>query len=476
MRHSMPNQPPLGQLLADLRSANTSVRRRCLEALHVLGIRGPSEEEGKRLLEAAAGNFPEISVEPPQSTELNLNDIFERAKSGELNPDEAGEMAEKAALAKGEQSEIYSVSDIPLRLVEIAAKEPWTGYAPVIAQQFGRYSDSTRFFALELLARMPDCIGAETFVQLTRAFADRLEHIPWYPLRDDPRHPDVFFPAMFDVLSHEKLRADVCEFLFHYCDAGLLKPAELAPYAGQLIALYIELRDRIEAAQRSEPANWMWEDKAYLDSRGSAELLLDLFGWLPTESSRLELRRALRLTDPCLKGFAAVALLRLGESVSGRELEAVAASSEMRNRLYQALGKLGRQALFPASFRNQLAFAESAMVEWLAFPTELQRPPDQIELMKTVSVNAPEPDGPIEYYVFRFRVEDPHWAAHDGWMAGIAGPYRVKEKPTPNGLGETFSQFESADGCSPEEHVRQRQDECESPFPRPCSDEWLGET
>ena len=96
--------------------------------------------------------------------------------------------------------------------------------------------------------------------------------------------------------------------------------------------------------------------------------------------------------------------------------------------------------------------------------------------MKTVSVNAPEPDGLIEYYVFRFRVEDPHWAAHHGWMAGIAGPYRVKEKPTPKGLGETFSQFEPADECSPEEHVRQRQDECESPFPRPCSDEWLGET
>ena len=474
---AMPDSMPVDRILADLESTDSKIRRSCLDALHALGIRGPSEEDGKKLLAAAAGNFPQVSAEAPRPEGAlpSLNEVFERARSGELSPDEAGAMAEQAALAMGEESEKYGGADISLRLIEIAGKEPWAGYAPVIAQHFSDYSADARFFALELLAKILDRIGAETFVRLSQAFASELEHIPWYPLRDDPRHADVFFPSMLDLLAHKKLRGEVCEMLFHYCEAGLLKPVELAPYADRLLSLYTGLRDRIEATQRAHPLSWMWDDKAYVEIRGEAELLLDLFGWLPTESSRHELRRAVRLSDPCLKGYAAIALLRLGETVSPRELSPVGASPEMRNRLYKALEKLERLELFPDEFRNQLAFAESDMVEWLAFPTELQRPPDEIELMKSVTVDAPEPDGSIEYYVFRFRVNDPHWAADSGWMAGIAGPYRVKEKPTPNGLGETFSQFEPADEWSAEEHVRRRQDECESPFPRPCSDNWLGE-
>lgn len=398
---------------------------------------------------------------------------MERARSGELSPDEIDEMVDKAVSAAQEKSEKYNHRDISLRLIEIAAKEPWPGYAPVISQHFSVYSGQARFFALELLAKIADRIGAETFVQLSRAFAPELEYVPWYPLRDDPRHPEVFFPAMFDLLSYPKLRGEVCEMLFHYCQAGLLKPVELAAHAGRLIALYAEFRDRIEAAQRAQPLCWMWDDKAYSEIRGEAELLLDLFGWLPTESSRRELNRAVRLFDPCLKGYAAIALLRLGESVSPRELEVAAASPEMRNRLYKALEKLDRLELFPEKFGNQLAFAESDMVEWLVFPTELGRPPQEIELIETVTINAPEPDGVIEYYVFRFRTEEPN-RADSGWMAGISGPYRVKEQPTPHGLGETFSQFERADECPPEEHVRRRQDHCESPYPRPSS--WFGGT
>jgi hypothetical protein len=56
------------------------------------------------------------------------------------------------------------------------------------------------------------------------------------------------------------------------------------------------------------------------------------------------------------------------------------------------------------------------------------------------------------YFVFRFRVKPPHWAASKGWLAGVAGPYDVTQDPTPYGR-KTFSRFESFESQTPEQHV-----------------------
>jgi hypothetical protein len=92
--------------------------------------------------------------------------------------------------------------------------------------------------------------------------------------------------------------------------------------------------------------------------------------------------------------------------------------------------------------------AEANLIGWLNHPNELRSPPDQIELMK--KVKAPRADG--YYFVFRYRVEEPHWAAKDGWMAGVAGPYDLTGAPAPHARG-TFSRFEAYDSRTPEEHV-----------------------
>ncbi|MCI0624687.1 MAG: hypothetical protein L0387_24085 [Acidobacteria bacterium] len=60
---------------------------------------------------------------------------------------------------------------------------------------------------------------------------------------------------------------------------------------------------------------------------------------------------------------------------------------------------------------------------------------------------------PSDYFVFRFRMKAPHWAAKDGWAAGVAGPYMTAGEPCPDAAG-TFSQFEAYDSRSPEEHVK----------------------
>lgn len=89
------------------------------------------------------------------------------------------------------------------------------------------------------------------------------------------------------------------------------------------------------------------------------------------------------------------------------------------------------------------------MVDWLIFPTELGRTPHDIELMTTFDSQ----DGDQRHYLFRFRTHPSHWAAKDGWMAGLSGPFEVAAMPTTRAGGSTFSTFTKWDAKSPQEHV-----------------------
>jgi hypothetical protein len=182
-------------------------------------------------------------------------------------------------------------------------------------------------------------------------------------------------------------------------------------------------------------------------------LLLDLLGYLPADRVEKPLQKALEYKDPRLKHYALLSLLRLGKPVDKKHVEEVAGHAEMRNWLFIGLEKVGKSSFFPEKLRTQKAFAEADMVNWLVYPTELNRVPDDIELMRVVTVDTGLPDGIYDYYLFRFRTKEPHWAAKDGWIAGVSGPYLRKDQPTTKALGETFSSFTKWDAKRPDEHV-----------------------
>ncbi len=101
--------------------------------------------------------------------------------------------------------------------------------------------------------------------------------------------------------------------------------------------------------------------------------------------------------------------------------------------------------------QGEIALAE--MVSWLAYGTELGSQPDAIELLGSIEMRTL--DGPSDLFVFRFRTDEPHWAADRGWMVGVAGPYVRADQPTSNGLGHTFSRFAREDAMTVDEHVNQ---------------------
>jgi hypothetical protein len=119
--------------------------------------------------------------------------------------------------------------------------------------------------------------------------------------------------------------------------------------------------------------------------------------------------------------------------------------------LARELETLERSDLFPNEFLNQPSLAEAAMVDWLLFPTELGRAPDEIRQLESVPLETD--DGLADLYVFAFRTHPPHWLSDKDWVVGVAGPFLVSDQPTFEGLGATFSRFESLSEKPLDEHV-----------------------
>lgn len=340
------------------------------------------------------------------------------------------------------------------RLFWIVSRDPRPEYVPIVVELFEKLSDKGKSGALVILARLESREAALAYMNIVRqhAKAGRVPELVTGPLEAKPRHAEVFFPELLKYATIPGLSANVYRLCLAYAQARLVSADTIAPYVDQVLSAYRGLAEKLRPAQRDKGITWMWDER-YSEWREDAGLLLDLLGYLPAKSVEPELRRALDYRDTRLQFFAIISLLRLGKAVDPAPVAAVAAQAEMRNSLYKELQAQGKQSLFPEKYRTQSAFAESDMVNWLTFPTELGRVPDEIELMKVVPVDTGLKDGIYDYYLFRFRTHEPHWAAKDGWMAGVSGPYLRKDSPTVSSLGDTFSSFEKWDSKKPDDHV-----------------------
>lgn len=147
-----------------------------------------------------------------------------------------------------------------------------------------------------------------------------------------------------------------------------------------------------------------------------------------------------------------VTALAAGKDPDPHDLMAYARDRVTRKVLYDALEFHKKVHLFPKEFLTHEALAEADLVAWLCHPNELGSPPDDIQL--TARIPPPGGGSPSSsYFLFKYRMMPPHWAAKDGWMAGVAGPFDLTADPVTSAPG-TFSRFEAYDSRTPEEHVR----------------------
>jgi len=146
--------------------------------------------------------------------------------------------------------------------------------------------------------------------------------------------------------------------------------------------------------------------------------------------------------------------LESGQELTQKEIFPFVQNILTRETTYQLLSEYNKADLFPKEYFSIIKAAESNLANWLEFPTELGACPDEIEHVKRVSFDFDGKNNFVHYEVFKYRVNEPHWAAKDGWMLGVVGPYFDDSKPY-DFPHATFSRCSSTvDKVTPEEETR----------------------
>lgn len=166
--------------------------------------------------------------------------------------------------------------------------------------------------------------------------------------------------------------------------------------------------------------------------------------------------KMVKITDAAENSYDSTVLeplykrMSAGGSPSAAEINRYSLDVLTRAEFYTLLSEFGKASLFPKEYLTFHKAAESILAGWLTYPTELDTVPSQMEVLKKVSFV--ENDRTYNYYVLQFRTEEPHWAAKDGWMTGVVGPYFLDSKPY-DWSGGTFSRFTKVSETTPEEEV-----------------------
>ena len=145
-----------------------------------------------------------------------------------------------------------------------------------------------------------------------------------------------------------------------------------------------------------------------------------------------------------------IAKLARGDTISKEEVEMMVQNGSVTHAAYRALKAYGRLDLFPSDFLTIEKGAESFLITWLEYPTEVGEAPNEIQLFTTIAL-----DGILNltYYVFKYKMRTDHWAGGYNWMFGVVGPYHPHSKPY-DIPAKIFSRFNSTDTTTAEEEAR----------------------
>ncbi|MGF7075004.1 hypothetical protein [Mucilaginibacter sp. 3215] len=165
------------------------------------------------------------------------------------------------------------------------------------------------------------------------------------------------------------------------------------------------------------------------------------------KKKKLELERSARILPLYKKAEASAGL-------TAEDVLPFAQNLLTRYDTFLYLKELEELHLFPEAYLTLIKGAESSLAQWLEFPTELDACPDEIEHIKRVTIDFDRRKNFIHYEVFKYRVNPPHWAAKNGWMLGVVGPFFDDSKPY-DFPGATFSRINSTiDKVTPEEEAK----------------------
>lgn len=151
-------------------------------------------------------------------------------------------------------------------------------------------------------------------------------------------------------------------------------------------------------------------------------------------------RKARKRAEQKLKIFEGlIRKLSFQEKITEGELFNLAQNPSTRNILFGILEAYNKTDLFPQEYFTAEKGAESFLVNWLEFPTELNSSPDEIELFTKIILEEERKE--LEYFVFKYRnLPSPEASQAEVWMLGVSGPYEIHSHPFDIPL-RVFSRF-----------------------------------
>jgi hypothetical protein len=332
-------------------------------------------------------------------------------------------------------------------IVENAARVFNPQYIELIRKDHLRYNESTWEGVISLLLAVGSKEAINALKEILVSAVGRSELRIWEQLEvllaedeDFVGLPYLDWLARLEKIDRTQAHHIRMVLMSHVGRGWLDETAKLglASHLNHRLSLILS---KVSGKQRLTPGSWMFAED-YIEARNEVCEVIDLLGQLKFEAARENVRQAMSFADSRIKFFAMFALNVFGEDLNVKDVEEIANYPEMRGALVEKLQGTPRFSLIPATLVSQLALAEADLVQWLTFPTELDSVPDEIKFLKKVEA---EEQSDQEIYHFRFRIDEPHWAAEDGWMIGWSGPF-PKQGPLQLQGAETFSKFEKWDG------------------------------
>jgi hypothetical protein len=390
---------------------------------------------------------------------MNIDEVFNKLMSSSVETRDEGrkmlrELAEagvgeadaltllRFATEKALPAEKFDWIDSRTDAVSVLWRSAHTSLLAPVTNAYANVDDKLRVSLLALVGAIGSREAAVALVDLVQRYGwpKRIYPRVWQELgRLAREHATILFPSLLEVAGEHFL--DVGSVALGALATGKLSSAALGglvPIVGKRLTATL---DEIEPLQQNAGIAWRFADE-YAPLRSDAGFLCDLAGWLSDTSFEAELLRATRLSDPWPTLFATIALLRLGRAVDDASIARVASSNETRAIMFSQMDQLGRLSRFPIAQASLDAMAAADMVNWLKFPTELGREPDQLEKMATF-----DSDEGLRLYVWRFT-------GHAGeWAAAVSGPYEIDAPPGPVSGESTFSRFEAWESATAEEHA-----------------------
>lgn len=404
-----PSLSAVAETLDRLKTSDASSRRELMETLQQWTKVGFPEEAGRLILDYAGDSFPPINQYP----ETPNDELLRLLWNGKTNV--AGEDVEAT---------------------------------------FPAFDEACRASAIRLLAELGTTSASESLARILALCArEKLPSVGWpflLPLERKPRDPDVLIPSMLALLEKTEGAGPVHSALLAYTSLGMLTPEQTREAADVIARQTSRAIDELGRRVGEHGPEARWNDD-YVAVKTDAGLLLDLLGRLQPLSAVSVLEGAVQSSEPWVKLWGALALIRAGHAAPHEVFRQIAAWPDCRITLARELEALERPDLFPNDFMNQRSLAEATMVEWLLFPTELGRAPDEMRQLQVMPIETE--DGLADLYVFAFRTHPPHWLSEKDWVVGVAGPFLVNDQPTFQSLGGTFSRFESLSEKPLDEHV-----------------------